>query len=363
MPNDHNRRRLIAAAATALVLVFTGTWTVLDITEDRPGWLVVEGPRAAVVGRPIEFRVRLGKSAGPGEIACTLNHANAERKGWGYLASSGPPQPAAAGKTYTFVFTVPEHEDTVYVFALVYLSPTGKWQDGTRAVSTKYVPVIPEGEETAANVELRKTRVYRYPTAAESERAAAKALRPRGRPSVWVHPVLGALLLGAAFSAAKAGSRSKAAARPGEAGERTVWLVFVALLAVGAAVEISGIAGHVAAWGRRLAEQQGVYELRQPFQKALMAATAAGSLGLFILFIRATRKPGSHRYLWWAGIGLAAYLAVSFVSVLSFHAVAVARGLAWHGVSPVDALRGAGAAVMLVAALLAVRRKAGRAPH
>ncbi|MGZ5453364.1 MAG: hypothetical protein ACXW2R_03965, partial [Candidatus Aminicenantales bacterium] len=88
MPNDRYRRRLIVAAAAALVLVFAATWVVLDLTEDRPGWLVVEGPETAVVGRPIEFRVRLVKSARPGEIDCTLHHANAEKKGWGHLASS-----------------------------------------------------------------------------------------------------------------------------------------------------------------------------------------------------------------------------------------------------------------------------------
>jgi len=361
MPNDPNRRRLIVAAAAACLLVFAGAWIVLDLTDDRPGWLVVEGPEAAVVGRPLEFRVRLERSAGPGgEIDCTLHRANAERKGWGYLASSGPPRPAVAGTTYSFVFTVPERADTAYAFAIIYLSPTGRWRDGTRAVSTMYVPMVREGG-TAATTGLRRTRVYRYPTAAESEKIRARAARPRGRPSVWIHPALGALLLAAALAAAKAGGRSKAAALPGGAEERTVWLVFAGLLAVAAAVEISGIAGHVAAWGRRLAEQQGVYELRRPFQKAVMAATAAASLGLFILFMRATRRPGAHRYLWWAGIGLAAYLAVSFVGVLSFHAVDVARGIVWHGMSPVDAVRGAGAAVTLAAALLAARRKAGRA--
>ncbi len=79
---------------------------------------------------------------------------------------------------------------------------------------------------------------------------------------------------------------------------------------------------------------------------------AAASLGLFLLFVRAVRKPGPHRALWWAGIGLAAYLAVSFVSVLSFHAVDVARGVLWHGLSAVDAVRGAGALVTLLAAAL-----------
>ena len=360
MPNDPNRRRPIVAAVAALVLVFAATWIAFDLTEDRPGWLVVEGPEAAVIGNRLEFRVRLKRSAGAGEIVCTLHHANAERKGWGYLASSGPPQPAVAGRTYTFFFTVPERADMAYAFAIVYLSPTGLWPEGTRAVSTRYIPVIRAGG-AAAPAGLRRTRVHRYPTAAESEKIEARAARTRGRPSVWVHPVLGALLIAAAFAATRAAGRAKAGARRGDAGERTIWLVFAALLAVGAALEISGTASHFAAWGRRLAERQGVYELRQPFQKTLMALTAAGSLGLFILFIRATRRPGSHRYLWWAGIGLAAYLAVSFVGVLSFHAVDLARNIVWHGVSPFDAVRGAGAAVTLLAALLAVRRKPGSA--
>ena len=363
MPNDRNRRRLIVAAAAALVLVFAG-----DLDRARPHG----GPAGLARRRGARKRRRRAPDRvpgqarrdppGPAQIDCTLHHANAEKKGWGYLASSGPPQPAVAGKTYSFVFTVPDREDTAYAFAIIYLSPTGKWQDGTRAVSTKYIPLIREGGPATA-IGLRKTPVHRYPTAAESERMKTRAVRPRGRPSVWIHPVLAALLLAAAFSAVRAGGRSKAAALPGEAGERTVWLVFAALLAVGAALEISGIAGHVAAWGRRLAEQQGVYELRRPFQKAVMAATAAASLGLFILFIRATRRPGSHRYLLVGrdrpgGVpgGLVRRRAVRSMRSTS------ARRLVWHGVSPVDAARGAGATVTLVASWLSVRRKSGRAP-
>ena len=190
-----------------------------------------------------------------------------------------------------------------YAFALVYLSPTGKWQDGTRAATTKYIPVVREG--AAAVTALRKTPVYRYPTAAESARKTARPVRPRGRPSVWVHPVLGALLLAAALAAVKAGGRSKPAALPGEAGERTIWLVFAALLALGAAVEISGIARPRHCMGPAIGGTARRLRAEEAVPETIMAAMAAGSLGLFILFIRATRKPGSHRFLWWAGIGLA----------------------------------------------------------
>ena len=362
MRNDRRLRFGRAAAVASLVLVFAATWIALSLTDDNPKWLTVEAPEVAVLGRPFVVRVTLKRSVEPTQINCTLHRANAERKGWGYLASSGPSRPAAGGETFTFTFErVPEREDTAYAFALVYLSPTGQWEDGTRAATAKYLPVARDAP-AGASLGLRKTPVYRYPTAAESARAQARARtrRPSGRPSVWVHPLLGLLLLAAAvFSWLRAG-RSRAKAVPGGSRESAVWLAFAVLLAAGAIMEIAGIAGHITAWGRRLAEEQGVYELRRPAQKAIMAAVAAAGLGLVILFIRAIRKPGPHRALWWAGIGLAAYLAVSFVSVLSFHAVDAARRVLWHGVSPVDAVRGAGALVAFLAALAGGRRTSGR---
>jgi len=294
-------------------------------------------------------------------INCSLHRANAARKGWGFLASAGPSRPAVGGQTFSFVFTVPEREDTAFAFGLVFLSPTGRWEDGTRAATTKYVPYVQE-VRPAGDAGLRNTKTYHYPTAAETERnrEKAKTARPPGRPSVWVHPGLGALLVAAAALCAIKAGRLRAG-HPGDAGERTVWLAFAVLLAASAAGELSGVAGHVAAWGRRLAEERGIYELRRPFQKTVMAATAAAALGLFLLFIRAIRRPGSHRPLWWAGIGLAAYLAVSVVSALSFHAVDVARSMLWHGLSPVDAARGAGAVIALLAALFALRGRPERA--
>src|SRR5512138_229213 len=197
MGRDRSRRRPAVAAAASLLLVFAAVWIVLDRTERRPRWLVVDGPARAAVGGRIEYRVTL-KKAGPADlIDCTLHHADAERKGWGYLASSGPPQPAVAGKTYTFVFTVPEHPASEFAFALIFLSPTGRWPDGTRAASTVYVPLVRGGAPDQGPA-LRRTPVYRYPTASESARAGSKPPRPRGRPSVWVHPIVGALLAAAA---------------------------------------------------------------------------------------------------------------------------------------------------------------------
>jgi cbb3-type cytochrome oxidase subunit 3 len=364
MFNDRERCRPVAVAAglAALVLVFAATWFVLDRTEHRPRWVVVEAPGTAVVGRAFEVRVTLDRSVEATKIVCTLNRANDERRGWGYLASSGPARTAAGGGTYSFLFTVPPKAETAYVFALVYLSPTGEWREGTRAVSTELIPVGPDSSVPEGRP-LERVAIRHYPTARRAEAAkAAEELagtrRAARRPSPWAHPVLAGLLLAGAYFALRSGRREPAG-RPEAPGERTIWLLFAAVLAVSAAVEISGLAGDLASLGRRLAGQVRVYEYRRPFQKAVMAAVASASAGLFLLFIKATRRPGSHRGLWWAGIGLAEYVAVSSAGVLSFHAVDVFRSLSWQGVSPFDALRGVGAAVALVAAYLSARRKNG----
>jgi hypothetical protein len=354
---DHRLGR--AAAVAALLIVAAAVWIILDRTEDRPGWLTAETPGTAVIGRPFEVRVTLNKSIEPSQIDCTLHRANAEKKGWGYLASSGPARPAAGGATYAFVFTVPEHAETAFAFALVFLSPSGEWTQATRAVTTEYVPVKRDG---AAGISPapRRTRVFQYPTAAEDERTKARGVRPRGQPSVWVHPILGALLLAAAAFSVLRAFRLKAAADPKELRERAAWLGFAVVLAACAGLELSGFAGHVAAWGRRLAQEQSLYEARTAFQKAIMAAVSAAGVGFFFLFIKAVRRPGPRRFLWWGGMGLAVYLALSSVSVLSFHAVDRVRGLLWHGLSPVDAARGTGALITFLSAFFALRSKTGR---
>lgn len=346
-------RAKTAALAAALVLVFAATYLVLDRTEHRPGWLTVEMPSYAVAGRPLEVRVGLKGPLGPTMIDCDLQRANAEKRDWGFLASGGPPRPVAGARSHAYVFDVPERADTAFAFVLVFLSPSGRWPEGTRAATSAYIPVRGPGPEGPAGP-LRRARLYRYPTAAETavREARPAAGRPRGTPSAWVHPAIAALLLAGSVLGLRRSRR--------ESGDRTVWLVLAAVMALCAALELSGLAGHIADWGRRWAAQAGLYESRQPFQKAAMAAVAAASLGLFVLFLRAVRRPGPRRARWGAAVGLAAYLALSFVSALSFHAVDVVRGLVWHGWSAVDAARGAGAFAALLAAGLPAR--SGRRP-
>jgi hypothetical protein len=358
MERELTRKTQRAGIVAALVLVFAATWALLGRTEHHPGWLTVEAPAAAVVGQPLEIRVKLDKSVEATQISCTLHRAGTDRMIRGYLASSGPAREAAGGGTTSFIFKVPERKDMAFASAILFLSPTGQWQDGTRAVSTKLMPVKRDGA-AAQNIGLKKTRVYHYPTAAESAAAKTAARAPRRGPSPWAHPIVFVILISsAALCRAKAGRKSPDTP-PAETRERTIWLAFAAVFVLSAFLELSGIVGHLAAWGRRLVEGGSLYDLRKPFQKALMAAVAAAALGLFFLFIRALRKRGSHRFAWGVGIGLAAYLSVSFVSVLSFHAIDVVGGMTWHGVSPVDTVRGMGALVSLISVVAAWRSRKG----
>ncbi len=363
MPKDRKRSWPMLAAAATLVLVFAATWLVLDGSERRPRWLVVEAPRAAFVGRPVEIRVTLKEPIGPAQIVCTLHRAGSDRRLQERIASSGPAREAAGGGTQVFRFDLPETESLVFVSAIIYLSPTGSWRDRTRAAHTKLLP-IRRGSPAADLQVLQRTRVYHSTTAAEdaAARTAAEAAsrEPRREPSSWDHPILFIILFATAILCrVKAGGKRRDPS-PAERAERTIWLAFSGILVLGAFLELSGVVGDLAAWGRRLAQDRNLYEVRGTFQKAIIAAVAAAGFGLSILFIKAMRKPGSHRYLWGVGIGLAAYLSVSFVSVLSFHAVDVVRAMTWRGISPIDAARGAGALVSLVAAAFAFGAKHGK---
>ncbi len=354
MPIDRKRT---GWAAVAMALVFAAAWFLLDRTEHRPRWAVIEATSPAVVGEPYEVRVTLAKTVEPTMISCTLHRANDERRGWGFLASAGPSRPAAGGGTYAFIFQVPNKAETAYVFALVFLSPTGDWKEGTRAVATELVPIAPAEAGRAAR-RLERVAIRTYPTAARAEAqraAAANAPRAERHPPAWVHPVLAALLLAAALGAVRAG-RGGAWRDPESSGQRRIWLLFAAVLAVCAFIEISGFASSVAAFGRRWARGAQIYDVRRPVQKFIMAGLAASSLGLSFLFIRAVRRPGARRDLWWAGIGLADYLVLSFVGVLSFHAVDAARSVTLAGIPPYDAVRGAGVLMALLAGFAAARR-------
>jgi len=358
METELTRQTRRAGIVVALVLIFAATRALFDRTERRPGWLTVDAPAAAVVGQPLEIRVKLDRSVEETQISGTLHRAGPDRRIRGYLASSGPARAASGGETYSFIFEIPEREDMAFASAIIFLSPTGRWPDGTRAVYTKLMPVKRDAA-APENLGLKKSKVYYYLTAAESAAAKAAGEGSRRRPSPWAHLTIFLLLVSsAALCRVKAGRKIPEASLR-EKRDRMTWLAFTAVFLLSAFLELSGVVGHLAAWGRRLAEEENLYDLRRPFQKALMAAMAAAALGLFFLFIRALRKPGSHVSLWWVGIGLAAYLSVSFISVLSFHAVDVVGRMTWHGLSPVDAARAAGAFVSLIAAVFALGRKNG----
>lgn len=345
-----------AGGIAVLVLVFLASYVLLDRSEHRPDWLSVEAPQVAFIGGSFEIRATLEDAVRATRIVCTLHRAGSDRRLREHVASSGPVRDVARGGTYSFLFDIPEKENLSFVSAVIYLSPTGSWQDRTLAAHTKLIPV--KKGATAGEVRaLIKTRVYPSASAADDAAAERAARRPGRGPSPWAHPILFVILLASAMLCLAKAGRKRPEALPEETRDRAVWLAFAAVLALCAFLELSGLVGHLSAWGRRLAMEANLYDLRKPYQKAIMAVVAAGALGLFLLFIRAMKKPGTPHHLWWAGIGLAAYLSVSFVNVLSFHAVDVARGMTWHGISPVDAARGAGTVVSLIAAAIALRSR------
>jgi hypothetical protein len=165
-------RKPVALGLAAAGLIFAAAWAVVDRVERRarvrnqPRWLTVEASPLAVVGRPVDLRVTLQDLPGPEMIVCGLRWTAADRRVTGGLASAGPARETRGGETIDFRIEVRDREEMRFVSAVIYLSPTGRWQDRTRGASTELIPVS-RGGDAATVPPPRVLRVSRTATPAE----------------------------------------------------------------------------------------------------------------------------------------------------------------------------------------------------
>ncbi len=93
------------------------------------------------------------------------------------IASAGPARKTDGGSRL-FRFDVPPIAGLQYVSAVVYLSPTGRWQDRTAAAHTKLMPVR-SAAEAGGSPGLKRTSAYRS-TTAEEDRAIGSGREAAG---------------------------------------------------------------------------------------------------------------------------------------------------------------------------------------
>ncbi len=346
-----------------LILVFLGINIVLGRLEPRATWLEVDGPRAAIVGEPLELRITLEALPEAVRLGCNLNWSRKDRKWAGTLASGSPyPWVRDAGTT-AFHIPVKAQKGMAFVSAIIFLTPTGRWRDSFRVAYTELIPVR-SAQVKGAEAPLRRLKVYPSVSPAalgtaqvtDQESGVGSFCRIRGFSAG--RAILAAVLAAAAVICAVNASRSRAAGgdrRPKR--KKTAWLVLSAFSAAAALTEITGIQANIIGWGRQVAEGLGLYYLRRSFQRPLAAGVIVAGVLLIVLLLKRWTKARIDAALWVAVLGLGGYLLATLLAMLSYHPLDALPGLSFLGVSITNLAKAGGATLALGGAAAALIRE------
>ena len=334
------RAKLLGRAGLILLVgVAAVIWWGLDRLEPRADWLRVEAPRRAVAGQPLPLRVHLAPLAEPTRVCADLHWGTARDGRMEYLASGGSKVVGREGGTFDFEIVVPPANGLRFVTGIIFLSRTGSWDDHTLVAATEVIPV---SGNTADKVDSRLEPLRLQPPADSSN--------GHPRPAAFPRFLTGLLFLVAAVAAWRVGQNSEGPA-PGS-GKRW-WQILAVLLALACLWELSGLESWLGAQARAMARAGDLYYPRAAFQRVVISGAIAATVVVLIFLWRAR----SSRRLLLAAFGL--YLGISAVSLVSLHAIDRIADLSWQGVSVLQALKLACAALTLHG-LRRARRAVGR---
>lgn len=315
----------------ALLLVGAAlVWWGLQRTEPRAEWLRVEAPSRAVAGQSLRLRVHVAPLPEPARVCADLHWKPSRNESGGYLAGGGFKAVGREGGTFEFEIKVRPVAGLRFVTGIIFVSRTGSWRDHTLAAATEAIPVSRTALEPA---ELRMEPLRLQPI----ENATNDPPRPAAFPR-W----LTALLFLAAAVVAWTNNRAAKGSTPAADGRG--WRIMAVLAVLAGLCELCGLEAWLGARLRAMARAEDVYYLRIAVQQVVVSGIVAATILLLVVVWRARR---SRRLLL---AGLASYLAISLVNLSSLHVIDQITGHSWRGLSLVQALKLACAAVCLLGA-------------
>jgi hypothetical protein len=229
------------------------------------------------------------------------------------------------GGSFDFPISVPPRENLRFVNGVVYLTPTGNWNDRTRAVFTDPIQVTINGPDSVSE-SFEPLRMH-------SVSAASKVFH---RPSAFSRALLSLLLLAATVLAWLP--------KP-SCGPNSRWLRTLAVgLALACVWELLGLEGWLGERARALAKAEDVYYRRFGVQRLLSTAVIIATLVVITMVTRVRR--GSRLVI----AAFVIYVGVSLLSLLSLHALDRLGAISWHGLTLVRAVK-LGCAILILMGL------------
>ena len=317
------------------VVVAVVIWFWLGSNGTEVGWLTVETPPRAIAGESLPIRVNVVGLKETTRLCVDLHWSSDRDSSKEFLASGGSKSIGKEGGIFDFEIMVRPMKELRFVHGIIYLSPTGNWDDHTFVARTDLVPVT--NNRDGSNSTLTRRSVDQLDETRQEKIA---------RPSSILRWVTGTLLLTASVLAWMSFHYALAVHETlGSA--RRWWLVLATGLVLAAAWEILGLEDRIGNLARAWARAEDVYYPREWFQRmsiSIIFAAATVVLG----FVWRNRLPCRSPLIFF---GL--YLAILSVNLLSLHTLDKYAGTLWHGVSLVDGLKLVCAAAVLAGTVCA----------
>ncbi|HVV72956.1 MAG TPA: hypothetical protein VHI52_15885 [Verrucomicrobiae bacterium] len=305
------------------------TWWGLDRLEPRAHWLQVVAPPAVESGRPLHLQVHLVQPQPARFLTADLHWARIHDHSEGYLATGGAQSVRPESGTYDFVIDVKSRPGLRFVRIVLYLSRDGNWESRTQVAGSEPLEVLPRysAKSESIPVPLHMTSSARrqgvHSPASSVPRFVTGLVFLVAGALAWKHSRLPVHRL---------------VADP-ERPQRGAGLAAVLVLA--ALWEFSFAESRIPELIRGFAHAGDWYYLRGPFQKIAISLV----VGLLLAFIpRLSRFRGPQRVVFGT---LLFYIGVSAVNMVSLHAIDQVADLSWNGVTAIQAVKLACAAVVV----------------
>jgi len=305
-----------------LLLIAALIWWGLNRLEPQANWLRVEGPRRVIPDKAFLLRVNVAQLTTSTRLVADLHWGVSRDAAKKYLSTGGSKPVGKEGGTFDFEIVVPPHDEVRLVCGVIFLSPTGNWEDHTLVAVTDAISVG-AGPADGKTASLHRLRVQ--PEADGAERHARPATIPRVMTAI--------LFLGALLTLWRAGPGPSlnGAIGPGLSRGRSHWVAVA--LALACLWELLGLETWLDTRARVLVRAADLYYARALFQKPAISIAMAATVWLLI----SIRRFPHWRRLWLCSF--ATYVAIATVNLLSWHVIDLVAGLSWHGILLVQVLK------------------------
>ena len=362
--------------------VFAAVWLALLLFHPPvASWcsLTLRGP--VIPGRPLQVTVHYeGLAAdrlGGYVLSADLHWRAKGREGRGYMGSGKDASGVGTKGSRDFSIEVKDLPGLESVTVVVYLSPTGKWNDRVLAARTQPIRVDPSRYEKRSAEKRRDYRCYVIgkgeDTPGRAETIAAPASPPEKPPSsdfskAPLRRALPSIISGALCLVCALLLRNRRRIHGYEAaGHRSVafawWTAAFFLLLQGIASATSLHPGITALW-RALFRARGWYPYRDVLQRGLIGGIACGwafFLGFWFELRRKSARTRGTTFEWVAFFGVLVLASFQAARALSYHYVDAALSFELPGASVGGAVSFALTCVPGSAAVLRVMFELGTA--